>query len=177
LKKIIEKIALFGYFISVLFKHVKINKTAEKLGYYKSIDDIPIYNWDKIEQGYFEYLYIDKIGTIPEYFMNVIGDMFFSLEKVNMKMIEKKHRRAYLKNLHASTGRPDFLVDYKLLDAEIKKEESKEVQRTTLNEKINFVETAFNSIGSIDPKIMSAGRFYSLLDLALKKVEKDGVNR
>jgi hypothetical protein len=180
LKKILlniaSKIGLFGYFFSVLFKHIKINKKAKKLGYYTSIADIPMYNWDKIEQGEFKYLFKKGSGVIPEYFPSIIQDMFFQFEKINIDSIEKKHKLAYLKNLYVTTKRTDFLNKHNHLKAEIEKEEKREIKKTTLNEKVNYIESVFNSIGNIDVKKMSAGRFYSLLDLAIKKAETNGTN-
>ena len=58
------------------------------------------------------------------------------------------------------------------LAAEIQKEESKPANNKPLNEQINFVESTFNSIGSIDKHKMDAGRFKSLLNQAVKKVEQ-----
>ncbi len=174
-----DKLGFFGYFIKILFTHVKINRTAEKLGYYTSIDDIPIYNWDKIEQGKFEYLFKTKRGVVPEYFTKIISNMFYQFEHVNMDIIEKKHKLAYLRNLYITTKRVDFLNKSRHLAAEIEKYENKVVKKQTLNEKINNIESIFNSIGSIDPKKMSTSRFYSLLHMAIKKADniaRNGIN-
>ncbi len=171
-----DRVGLFGYFLKILFTHIKINIKAEKLSYYTSIDDIPIYNWDKIENGEFKYLFKDKQGVVPEYFNKIISDMFYQFEHINMDMIEKKHTLAYLMNLYATTKRTDFLMKAKHLAAEINKEESIPVKKSTLNSKVNYIESSFKSIGSIDVKKMSVSRFYSLLNLAIKQNKSNGTN-
>lgn len=159
------------YFFRVLMINIIINYQAEILGYYNTIEEIPIYNWAKIEEGKYEYLFKGKKGKVPEFFPKIITDMFFQFETINMEMIEKKHRLAYLKNLYLTTKRVDYLMKYRHLEAQIKQQESKKQNKSTLNEKINFIETVFSSIGSIDVHQMSASRFYSLYNAAIKKVE------
>ena len=174
-----DRIGLIGFFIKTLFAQIDINKKAGKLGYYTSIEDIPIFNWDKIEGGKYEFLFKDKQGEIPEFFQNIISDMFFQFEKINMGMIEKRHKLAYLRNLYATTNRVDFLNKARHLESEIQIEENQPIKKSTLNEKVNYIESVFNSIGSIKVKEMSASRFYSLLNLAMAEVEKrnrHGVN-
>lgn len=162
--------------MKVLITHVKVNMSAERLGYYDSIDDIPIYNWDKIENGDFKFLFKDKQGEVPVYFKDIISDMFFQFDKINMDMIERKHNLAYLYNLAITTQRTDFLMKARHLEAEIKKDESRTIKKSKLNTKANYIESAFNSIGSIDVKKMSASRFYSLLNLAINQNNKNGIN-
>jgi hypothetical protein len=179
-----DRLGLLRFFLKILFTHIKINRKAEKLGYYTSIDDIPIYNWDKIENGKFEYLFKDKKGEVPEYFKQVISDMFFQFDKINMTLIEKKHKLAYLRSLVLTSSNRNQQVRYlnmsNHLDAEIKELESKSIKKSTLNEKINYIETVFYSINSIDPKKTSASRFYSLFNLAIDratKINSNGSNR
>jgi hypothetical protein len=170
------------YFFRILFTELKILLKAKKIGYYTSIEDIPIFNWDKIENGKYKYLFKSSIKRdylqVPKFFSNIISEMFYQFEKVNMTMIEKRHKLAYLTNLYVTTKRVDFLNKSRHLKAEIdrlEKEQSKQ-NRSTLNEKVNLIETTFSSIGSIDVKKMSASRFYSLLYLAIKTIE-DGYNK
>ena len=97
--------------------------------------------------------------------------MFFQFEKVNMTMIEKKLNLAYIRSLFVTTNDVKFLNQANFLAAEIEKHESQDIKKTTLNEKINFIETTFNSIGAIDKHKMDAGRFYSMFNLAIDKIE------
>lgn len=159
------------YFFKVFFKELFLNIYAKMLGYYTSVDKIPIYNWDKIENGHYEYLYKHKIGHVPEYFKKVISDMFFQFETVNSDLIQKRLDLAYLRSLYVTSKRIDFYNKARFLAAEIERMTEKEVKKSTLNEKINFVETTFNSIGSIDKHKVDAQRFYSMLNLAIKKID------
>lgn len=165
------------YFFKGLFAELKAANKARKIGYYTSIEDIPIYSWDKIENGEYKFLFKSDIKRdflkIPEFFPKIIEEMFFQFEKVNMTLIEKRHKLSYLRNLFVSTGRVDFLNKSRHLQAEIEQLEKEHLKakKTTLNEKVNLVETSFSSIGSIDVKKMSASRFYSLFHLAIKKID------
>lgn len=172
-----DKLSVFGYFFKVLIAELKAIVKAKRIGYYTSIDDIPIYNWNKIENGEYKYLFKSSAKRdflkVPEFFPSIISEMFYQFEKVNMTMIEKRHTLAYLRSLFVTTGRVDFLNKSRHLEAEIKRleKESSKVKKSTLNERINLIESTFHSIGNIDVKKMSASRFYSLLHLAIKNIE------
>ncbi len=160
------------YFFKVLFSELLKIYHARILGYYKSVDKIPIYNWDKIEQGEYQYLFKKKIAKVPEYFKVIITEMFYQFEHVNMDMILKQLDYAYLKSLYVKTKNPDFLNKARSKESEIVKDLNHDIKKTPLNKQINFVETVFNSIGSIDKHKMDASRFKSLLNAAIEKQEK-----
>ena len=151
---------------------LKIQLSENRLRYYTSIEYIPIYNWYQIELGKFEYLFKNKKGKVPAFFSQIIEDMFYQFEIVDMTAIAKRHKLAYLMSLFVTSGRIDFLNKARHLKAEIERDSQKIVKNSTLNERVNFIEASFNSIGSIDVKKMSASRFYSLYHMAIKKAEK-----
>lgn len=178
-----KAIALFKYlpfFLKTFFEQLRINLKAKKLGYYTSIDDIPIYNWNQIEQGKFEFLFKDKQGKVPIFFTQIISDMFFQFEHINLDLIRKKHKAAYLLSLFVTKKDVKYLNQYRHLEAEIKKDESKKVKRQTLNQKVNYIEETFNQIASIDVKKISTSRFYSLYYQAIernRKLRQDANNK
>ena len=162
-----------SFFFKILFNELWLNFYAKKIkGYYISVDLIPIYNWDKIENGEYEYLYKRKAKRYPEYFKHVISEMFFQFENVNTDMITKQHQLAYIKSLYVTTKNIKYYNKANFLASEINKELSHKIKKQSLNEKINFIETTFNSIGSIDKHKMDASRFNSILNKAIKKVEQ-----
>jgi hypothetical protein len=160
------------YFFKILFGELIKIYHAKILGYYTSVDKISIYRWDKIENGEYQYLFKKKIGKVPEYFKLIITDMFYQFDNVNMSMINKQLNLAYLRSLYVTTKRSDFLNKARSLEAEILKELDIKIKGLPLNKQINFVETIFNSIGSIDKHKMDASRFKSLLNAAVEKLDQ-----
>lgn len=157
------------FFLKVFFKELFLNLYAKMLGYYTSLEIIPIYNWSKLEEGKLQYLYKKRIGKVPEYFKLVFEQMFYEFEKLDTTMIDKRLRLAYLRSLFQTTKNMQYYNKANFLMAEIKKDIQVKPKSMTLNERVNYIESTFNSIGTIDIHKMSASRFYSLLNLAIEK--------
>lgn len=161
-------------FIITFIKEILLTLYAGIIGYYKHIDDISMYNWHHIEQGDLTYLYKRfKIKRTPEIFKTVFQEMFYQFEKIDPTYFRRMHKLAYLKSLYLTTNQIRFLNDANTLEYNMLKEEPKKRNKQTLNEKINFMEAVFNSPGQINPKKLSASRFYALLDLAIQKSNKN----
>lgn len=161
-------------FLKIFFKELFISLFAKISGYYNSIDDISAYNWHFVEQGELQYLYKRiKIKKTPAIFKEVVKEMFYQFEKIDPTYFRKLHKLAYLKSLYLTTQNIRYLNDANTLEYNILHDEPKKKAKHTLNEKINFIETVFNSIGQINPKKLSASRFYSMLDLAIQKANKN----
>ncbi len=156
-------------FIKILFIELFISLYAKVVGYYKSIDVISIYRWDKIEKGHYKYLYKRAINRVPECFKVITTEMFYQFEKINVNRFRKLHEIAYRRSLWVTSGKVQHYNSANFIAAEFEKESKKKIKQETLNEKVNYIEASLNSIGSIDVHKMSASRFYSLLDLATQK--------
>ena len=164
------------YFLKGLVDELIKVFQANILGYYKSIDKIPIYNWDKVTNGEYKYLFKRRIGIVPEYFKTIVSDMFFQLEKVNMDHIRERLDVTYVRSLYVTTKDIQYYNKANFMQKALDKKLSKKVKRGTLNDQVNLIETTFNSIGSIDVHKVNAQRFYSMFNLAVKKIEASKKN-
>ena len=162
---------IYKYFLKVLFSEIGITIYSKIVGYHTSIDIISAYRWHKIEEGELKYLYKrGMIEKIPKIFNLIFRDMFYQFEKIDPLYFRKMHKLAYLRSMYVTTKNIRFLNDANTLSNSIEKKNTKKISHT-LNEKVNFIESTFNSIGSIDVHKISASRFYALLDMAIKKAE------
>lgn len=161
-------------FIKTFLRELLITLFAKISGYYISIDDISAYNWHHVEQGELQYLYKRLIfKKVPSIFKDVVKEMFFQFEKIDPTYFRRIHKLAYLKSLYLTSKNIRYLNDANTLEYNILNDDPKKKVKHTLNEKINFMEAIFNSPGQINPKKLSASRFYSLLDLAIQKSNKN----
>lgn len=159
-------------FIREFIRELLLTIYSRILGYYTHIDDISIYNWYHVEQGDLTYLYKRiRIKKTPAIFKDILKDMFYQFDKIDPTYFRKIHKLAYLKSLYVTTMNVRYLNDANTLEHRISEDSPKRIIKQSLNEKVNFIESVTHSIGSIDVKKMSASRFYSLLDLAIKKAE------
>jgi len=164
------------YAFKIFIREMSLIIYAKIFGYYKSIDVIPIYNWFKLTEGEFAYLYKRRINMHPEYFKLVYNDMFFQLERIDTNYFEKIHKVAYLRAWYVLTKKPQYLNSSNFLMAEINK--AKEVKRKPikLNELVTYIEETFKNVGTIDVHKMSASRFFSLYYRAIDKNKPDANN-
>lgn len=147
---------------------------AKVFGYFKHIDKLSIYNWDKAAKGDFTYLYKHRIKSVPRFFKRWFMELFYQLKKVKMDGFVDTLNLAYLKSIYVTSGNPLYLNKARSLEAKIANEEK--VEAHDLDDMINLIEETFKSIGSIDVHKMSTMRFYSLYHRAIEKMKEDGVN-
>ena len=160
------------YFLKIFFGELIKIYHAKILGYYTSIDKIPIYNWDKVVGGEYKYLFKKRIGKVPSYFNQIVETMFYQLELVNMDSINERLNIAYVRSLYVTTKNKKYFNQANFMQAALDKKLEKNHKKSTLNEQINFIETTFNSLGAIDKHKMDAQSFYSKLNLAIKRNEE-----
>jgi hypothetical protein len=148
---------------------------AKVIGYYKHIDYLPIYNWDKLSNGEFNYLYKFRIKATPRFFKRWYVELFYQFEKIEMSGFEDMLKLAYLKSLYVTTKQAKYLNMARSLEKRIKSKPKTKPQK--LNDMVNFVEETFSSIGSINVHKMSTSRFYSLYYRAIKKIKDSNIKK
>lgn len=165
-----------GFAIRLFFRELFYLLYAKIFGYYKSIDYLPIYNWFKLIEGDYSYLYMRRIKNYPYSFADLYGEMFFQLEKVDITRFEKMHKVAYLRSLYATTKRIQYYNSANFLEAEIlaEKKKGKAQKGSSLNDMLNFIEQVLSMLGQIKVHDMSTSRFFSLYNLAVDKNRKHG---
>ena len=144
-------------------------------GYYKHIDKLPVYNWFKLSEGDYSYLYKKKrLKRCPEFFRALHMELWFQMEQIDPSYIRKLHKHAYLKSLYATTKNPRWINSANFLKAELESEKKVMQELPKLNDMLNIIEETFNNIGQIDVYKMSTSRFFSLLNKAIDKNKKHG---
>lgn len=139
--------------------------------YYKSINQIPLYNWFQIRDNKLTFLYKTKlIKRIPYFFDEIIMNMVFEIESVDLTFIKKRAELAIMQSIAARTNNKTVKFQADVMAKELEEREKKDIDRKgiELNEFIDYIELTFNQIGRIDPYKISAGRALSLLDKAIK---------
>jgi hypothetical protein len=143
---------------------------AKVFGCYKRLDKIPIFNWFEVLEGRYEYIYKRPIKRYPAIFGEYYLGMFYQMDKIDAEYFRKIHKLAYLRSLYATTSQIRFFNQANFLEAEIKKMVENVGKGQTLNEMLNIIEEAYNSLGTIDKHKMDAARFYSLYYKACDKL-------
>jgi hypothetical protein len=158
--------------IKIFTREMALYFYARLFGYYKHLDTLPAYNWFKIMDGDYTYLYKRRINKTPEVFKDFASELFWQMEKVEMGYFDDTLKLAYLKSLWVTTKRPQFLNQARSLEHKIKQSNSKESKPQNLNDMLNYIEETFNQVGQIDPKKISTSRFYALFNRAIETVKK-----
>ena len=158
--------------LRIFLKEMFLLGYAKLFGYFNHIDNLPIYNWFKLYEGDYTYLYKRRISQTPHLFKDVYANLFFQLEKVDMRHFEDVHKLAYLRSLYATTKRPQFLNQANSLESTLKKKDKKS-KPLKLNDMLNYIEETFSNVGQIDPKKTSTSRFFSLYHRAIDKNKKE----
>lgn len=162
------------YFFKILFHQLRLSFAAKRIGYYTHIDFLPVYNWFKILNGKYEYLY-KKQGKkeYPEFFKNIPLEMLFQFEKLDMTYFEQIQKLAYLKALYVTSKKPDFLNKARALQKQLENDKKLNTKQPSLNEMLNYIEETNKNIGSIDVHKISTQRFFSLYNRAIEKNKQD----
>ena len=161
------------YAIKLFVREMYLLGYAKLFGYYNHIDILPIYNWFKLLEGDYTYLYKKRIAQTPHLFQDLYRMLFFQMEKVEMGYFENVHRLAYLKSLYVTTKKPQFLNQARSLEHRMKEQNKKGGSKPKLNDMLNYIEKTFSKEGTLDPKKISTSRFYSLYHMAIEKNRKD----
>jgi len=170
----VKEIRGIYYGLKAAFSEIFLITYAKTFGYYKHIDMLPIYNWDKAAKGDFTYLYKHRIKRTPRFFKRWFLELFYQLKKVKMDGFVDTLNLEYLESIYVTSGNPLYLNKARSLRAKMEKEEKVEAQE--LDDMINLIEETFRSIGTIDVHKMSTMRFYSLYHRAIEKYKEDGIN-
>jgi hypothetical protein len=161
------------YVIKIFIGEMALYIYARLFGYYKHLDVLPAYNWFKILEGDYSYLYKRRIKKVPEVFKSFAAELFWQMEKVEMGYFDDMLKLAYLKSLWMTEKRPQFLNQARSLQHRIVQSGSKESKPARLNDMLNYIEETFSQEGQIDPKKISTSRFYSLYNRAVEKNERE----
>jgi len=161
------------YVIKLFVREMSLLGYAKLFGYYNHIDILPIYNWFKLLEGDYTYLYKRRIVQTPHLFQDLYGILFFQMEKIEMGYFENIHKLAYLKSLYATTKKPQYLNQARSLEHRIKTAQKKDNKNPRLNDMLNYIEETFSNVGQLDPMKTSTSRFYSIYNRAVEKNKKD----
>lgn len=166
---------LFYITLKRMAKEIFLITYAKMFGYYKNIDILPVYNWFKLMEGQYKYLYKKQIKQTPKFFVRLYSELFFQFDVVEMRSFDDILKLAYLFSLYETTENPKFLNQANSLKYQMTNRKKTEPMK--LNEMINRIEEQFDSIGKIDVHKMSTSRFFSLYYKAINKMKKHGVNK
>lgn len=155
--------------LKAAFRELFLIIYAKVFGYYKNIDKLPIYNWNKLANGDYSYIYKRRIKGTPRFFKRLHLELFYQFEKVEMSGFDDILKLAYLRSLYVTTGQSRFLNKANFLEAKINSKP--EGKPPKLNDMLNVIEETFKSIGQIDIYKMSTSRFYSLYYRAIEKIK------
>ena len=161
------------YVIKLFVREMSLFFYAWLFGYYKHIDTLPIYNWFKLLDGDYTYLYKKRIAQTPYLFQDLYGQLFFQMEKVEMGYFENVHKLAYLKSLYVTTKNPQFLNQARSLEHRMIEENKNDNKKPKLNDMLNYIEETFSNIGQVNPMTTSTSRFYALYNRAIDKNRKE----
>jgi len=93
-----------------------------KKKYYKSLNTLPIFNFEQCKKGEYQYLLIGNIDDLPEKyppsFVSIFMDMLFELEHANTDMVHTLYRIAKYDNKFAQTKEGKWKVKRDLLQYE-----------------------------------------------------------
>jgi len=108
---------------------------------------------------------------VPAFFAEIILDMVFEIENIDLSTFKKRAEVAILQSIAARTNNKSIKFKADSLAKEIADKEKKDtnVKDISLNEFINYIELTFEQIGSINPDKMSAARGLSLYHKAVEK--------
>lgn len=138
--------------------------------YYRSFSHITLRKWFELKDGNYQSLYkYARFKYIPAFFYEIVLNMLYELDHVDMTIFRKKADLAILQSIAARTGSKTVKFQADVLANEIKQKEEKESTNITLNEFIDYIELTFNQIGMIDPERMKASRALSLYHKAVEQ--------
>ena len=139
--------------------------------YYNNLEKISLRKWfDIIEGNYIELYKIKLTKHVPSFFLEIIMDMTFKSDNVDLTELKKQADLAILYSMAARMDNKSILFQAdsmsKDMEKKDKKNESKEVK---LNDFIDYIEITFEQIGTIDPDKISASRAFSLYHKAVQR--------
>jgi len=138
--------------------------------YHRSLGHITLRKWFELKDGDYKALYkYVRFSYIPAFFYEIVLNMLYELDHVDMTMFRKKAELAILQSISARTGSKTVKFQADVLANEIIQKESKEGESIKLNEFIDYIELTFNQIGMIDPDKMKASRGLSLYNKAVEQ--------
>lgn len=102
--------------------------------YYKSLDTLPIYNFDQCKKGNYQFLYYGNIDELPEKypstFVNMFMKLIYTLNHVDTDMVDLLYKIAKFDNKYAATKDKKFLNKKNMLqyeyDEKLKKTETQD---------------------------------------------------
>jgi len=139
--------------------------------YYNDLNRISLARWFDILEGKYIKLYKVRLTKrIPSFFYEVILDMTFQNEHVDLAELQKQADLAILYSMAARTENKSILFQADSMAKEIENKAKKQERKgMKLNEFIDFIEITFEQIATIDPEKITAGRAFSLYHKAIEK--------
>jgi hypothetical protein len=156
--------------LSNLFRSYRNRKAAK---YYTHINELPVFNWFEIQRtNDLKYLFVDyeKNTVAPESFKEILYEMIFQFEKLDISTFKLYADREYFKSLSLTKPTPINKAKFAEADAKIKQLETKKEaeKQLSLSDFVKYIELTFKQIGSLKVKEVSTSYAYSLFYEAQK---------
>jgi len=154
---------MINEFIKGFRKGISIAKSAKKKNYYEHIDEVPVYNFFKIANGKYQYLYKDKKDYDSDYpkelFRIVFTNMYFQFRKLDNTYLRDKAKLEIYWSRWISGGEYRWKNEFNTLANKIETEVKKELN---LDDFTDFIERTFNnSVGSLDVYKVSTSKAFN----------------
>jgi len=146
--------------------------------YYTHINELPLYNFAKIINGDFSYLYEKRHKRVPKvFFQNIFRNMSYQFKQLDNTYLRMQADAADYYAKYIRTGNIRWKNEYNTILNKLNKFQKSNFD---LDEFLDYIERTFNHApGSIDPKKISTSRAFSNFQKAKEfnlKKQKDAYN-
>jgi len=155
-----------------------IKKTLKEQRYYTNIDELPIFNFFKIKNGLYEYLWRHEKDRGKKYpkglFLQVFQDMYFQFKKLDNTYLRNLADLADYESKYARTGLSRWKNEYNTLKAKIERTKPKDLN---MDDFTDYIEHSLgHHVGSIDVHRTSISKAFNNYFRALEKNKKHANN-
>ena len=156
------------------WKEGRLIKKTQKYGkYYTHISELPLYNFFKIKDGYFEYLWVNEKDYDRPYskylFMAIFQEMWYQFPNLDNRYLRDKATLTDYESKYIRTSSSRWKNEYNTLKAKLEKEEENK-QNLILDDFTDYIEHTFKyTIGSIDVKKISTLKAFNNYYKAIKQ--------
>ena len=156
------------------WKEGRLIKKTQKYGkYYTHISELPVYNFFKIKDGHFEYLWINEKDYERPYskylFMAIFQEMWYQFPNLDNRYLRDKVTLTDYESKYLRTCSARWKNEYNTLKAKIEEEE-KNHKNLLLDDFTDSIEHAFkHPVGSMDTKKVSTLKAFNNYYRALKQ--------
>lgn len=155
-----------------------IAKTIKEKKYYIHIEDIPVYNFFKVKNGKFEYLWKYEIDRDKKYpkglFLAVFQEMYFQFPKLDNTYLRDLADLADYESKWVRTKQSRWKNEMNTLKKKIENTKPNDIN---LDDFTDYIEHTFqNPVGSINVHLVSASKAFSNFYKAIDKNKKTYAN-